>query len=126
MITRLSTAIILLAGVFAFILWVQGVDGYAWRNGVPLLMMLLLAVTTLRKGNGSWTGSGWRWPLATLGFGIPSIGLSVYLHYGYLVDRDGMVSQALFPELLFEFLPIYTLFAGAIGFAIGWIVGRNV
>lgn len=126
MITRLSTAIILLAGVFAFILWVQGVDGYAWRNGVPLLMMLLLAVTTLRKGNGSWTGSGWRWPLATLGFGIPSIGLSVYLHYGYLVDRDGMVSEALFPELLFEFLPIYTLFAGAIGFAIGWIVGRNV
>ena len=28
-------------------------------------------------------------------------------------------------EELFRFLPIYTLFAGAIGFAIGWIVGRK-
>ena len=27
---------------------------------------------------------------------------------------------------LFRFLPIYTLVAGAIGFAIGWIVGKNV
>lgn len=126
MSARLAAAVFVLAGVFAFILWVEGADGHAWRNGVPLLVMLLLAVTTLKKGGGTWTGSGWRWPLATLGFGIPSIGLSVYLHYGYLVDRGGMVSQSLFPELLFEFLPFYTLFAGAIGFAIGWIIGRNI
>jgi hypothetical protein len=27
---------------------------------------------------------------------------------------------------LFRYLPIYTIFAGSIGFAIGWIAGRNI
>jgi len=36
------------------------------------------------------------------------------------------VSDAKQPERLFRFLPIYTVVAGAIGFDIGWIVGRNV
>jgi hypothetical protein len=30
------------------------------------------------------------------------------------------------PFALFRYLPIYTIFAGATGFAIGWIVGRNI
>ena len=126
MMTRFLSASILLGAVFAFILSVEGTEVFALRNGVPLLILLLLVFVTLRKGAGSWTGSGWRWPLATLGFAIPSVGLSIYLHYGFMTDRNGMVSQALYPEMLFQFLPIYTVVAGSIGFAIGWIVGRNV
>jgi hypothetical protein len=53
-------------------------------------------------------------------------GLSLYLHYAYSVDLDGMFSGAEHPQALFRFLPLYTVVAGAIGFAIGWIVGRNV
>jgi hypothetical protein len=30
------------------------------------------------------------------------------------------------PRNLFRYLPIYTAFAGGIGFAIGWLAGRNV
>lgn len=123
---RLFSVIVLLGAVFLFIARVEGTSGYIWRNGAPLMLLLLLVYIALRKGGGTWTGAGWRWPLAALGFAIPSIGLSLYLHCGYLVDRNGMVSQALFPELLFEFLPLYTIFAGAIGFAIGWIAGRNI
>jgi hypothetical protein len=124
--TRFLSAVILIAAVFAFIFRVEGSDAFALRNGAPLLILLLLVFITLRMGAGTWTGSGWRWPLATLGFAIPSVGLSLYLHYGFLTDRNGMVSGALYPEMLFEFLPIYTVVAGLIGFAIGWIVGRNV
>lgn len=126
MTTRFLSAVILIGAVYAFILSVQGSEAFAWRNGVPLAILLLLVFVTLKKGAGTWTGSGCRWPLATLGFAIPSVGLSLYLHYGFLTDRNGMVSEALYPEMLFQFLPIYTLIAGSIGFAIGWIVGRNV
>ena len=126
MTTRFLSTLIVLGAVFAFIIRVEGSSGFALRNGVPLLILLLLVFVTLRKGSGTWTGSGWRWPLATLGFAVPSVGLSLYLHYGFLTDRNGMVSQALYPEMLFQFLPVYTVVAGALGFAIGWIVGRNV
>jgi hypothetical protein len=37
-----------------------------------------------------------------------------------------MYSQAVFPRELFRYLPIYTFVAGAVGFAIGWIAGRNI
>ena len=91
-----------------------------WSNGAPD-DKIALALLTLYKGGGHWTGNGWRWPLATLGFAIPALGLSLYLHYGYSVDLNGMVSESVYPDELFRFLPIYTMFAGAIGFAIGWI-----
>ena len=109
-----------------YVAWVEGNDTYVVRNLVPIALMVLLALTTLLKGGGSWTGTGWRWPLGTLGFAIPALGLTLYLHYGYAVDLDGMVSDAPYPRQLFRFLPIYTTVAGAIGFAIGWIAGRNV
>ncbi|MDZ7642753.1 MAG: hypothetical protein U5K76_00020 [Woeseiaceae bacterium] len=70
------------------------------------------------RGRGHWTGDGWRWPLAIAGYAIPALGLSIYLHYGYAVDLDGMYSDAVYPEELFRFLPWYTVVAGGIGFAI--------
>ncbi len=101
-------------------------DGGPWvlRNCVPLAVLLLLCWLTLKRGHGRWTGAGWRMPLGVIGFAIPALGLSAYLHYAYAVNLDGMFDLG--PGDLFRFLPVYTLVAGGIGFAIGWIVGRNV
>ena len=36
-----------------------------------------------------------------------------------------MFSDAVYPREVFRYLPIYTSFAGAVGAAIGWIIGTN-
>ena len=105
---------------------VQQGGPYVWRNLVPPLVLVALSALTLRRGEGTWTGSGWRLPLGTLGFAVPALGLSVYLHYAYSVNLNGLFTDATNPAGLFRFLPVYTLVAGGIGFAIGWIVGKNV
>lgn len=99
---------------------------YVLRNLVPPVVLLVLATLTLRRGAGTWTGSGWQWPLGTAGFAIPAVGLSAYLHYAYAVNLNDLFSNSTNPQGLFRYLPVYTLFAGGIGFAIGWLVGRNV
>jgi len=105
---------------------VEGADAYVIRNITPMLMVIVLSILTLYIGGGSWTAAGWRWPLGTVGFSIPALGLSLYLHYGYAVGLEGMFDDAIYPQELFRLLPAYTMVAGAIGFAIGWIAGRNV
>jgi len=105
---------------------VQDDKQYLLFNLVPLAVLLLLSWLTLYRGGGTWSGSGYRMPLATLGFAIPALGLSLYLHFAYAVNLNGMFTDAAFPDRVFRYLPIYTLVAGGIGFAIGWIVGRNV
>jgi len=105
---------------------VQQGGPYVLRNLLPPLAVLVLATTTLWRGEGSWTGTGWRWPLGTAGFAIPALGLSLYLHYAYSINLNGMFSDSEEPAQLFRFLPAYTLVAGGIGFSIGWIVGKNV
>lgn len=102
-------------------------DGpYLPRNLFPLLVLLLLALITLHRGGGKWSGGDMRLPLGTLGFAVPTLGLSLYLHFAYAVNLNDMFGDAQYPGRIFRFLPIYTLVAGSIGFAIGWIVGRNV
>lgn len=96
------------------------------RNLLPLAALLLLCYLTLQRGNGRWSGAGMRMPLGTLGFAIPVLGLASYLHYAYAVNLDGMFTDAQFPDRVFRYLPAYTLVAGGIGFAIGWIAGRNL
>jgi len=123
---RLSPVAFLILAAIAYVFHVEGSDAYAWRNTVPMLLVVMLAFITLRKGGGTWTGSGWRWLLGTVGFAIPAAGLSLYLHYGYAIDLSGMYSESVYPEELFRYLPLYTIVAGAIGFAIGWIAGKNV
>ena len=105
---------------------VQEGGPWVWRNLLPPAVLLLLAAITVWRGGGRWTGNGWRWPLGLVGFAIPAIGLSVYLHYAYSVNLNGMFDDAEQPTRVFRYLPAYTLVAGAIGFSIGWIVGRNV
>lgn len=105
---------------------VESGEPYLLRNLLPLLVLLVLAAFTLYRGNGSWTGAGWRMPLGTIGFAIPALGLSTYLHYAYAVNLGDMFGDAVYPGRVFRYLPIYTLVAGGIGFGIGWIAGRNI
>ncbi len=115
--------------VVAAAFWFNDVqDGgpYVLRNLVPLAILLLLSGLVLIRGRGQWTGAGSRLPLGLVGFAIPALGLELYLHYAYSVNLNDMFSDAEFPGRVFQYLPIYTTVAGGIGFAIGWIVGRNV
>ena len=105
---------------------VQQGGPYVLRNLLPPVIVSVLAAVTLWRGDGNWAGTGWRWPLGTAGFAIPALGLSLYLHYAYSVNLNGMFTNAEQPAQVFRFLPAYTLVAGAIGFLIGWIAGRNV
>ncbi len=123
---KLAPVLFLVVAAAAWFNEVQ--EGGAWvlRNLVPLAVLVALALLTLLRGKGTWTGAGFRLPLGTLGFAIPALGLSAYLHYAYAVNLNGMFDGATAPTELFRYLPIYTLVAGGLGFAIGWIVGRSV
>lgn len=123
---RLLPVIFVAIAAMAYVAEVEGSNAYPIRNMLPVLAVVLLAGLALFRGGGRWTGAGWRWPLATLGFAIPALGLSLYLHYGYSIDLNGMYSESVYPRELFRYLPAYTLVAGAIGFAIGWIAGKNI
>jgi len=115
--------------ILAAAIWIADVEeggAYLMRNLLPLLVLLVLSLLTLSRGRGKWSGAGMRMPLGTLGFAIPALGLSLYLHYAYSVNLGEMFSDARFPDRVFRYLPLYTLVAGGVGFAIGWIVGRNV
>ena len=123
---RLLPIVLLLAAVAFWINDVQDGGPFVLRNLVPPAVVLVLAAVTVHRGRGTWTGAGWRLPLGTVGYAIPALGLTVYLHYAYSVNLNGLFDGADQPEQLFRFLPLYTLVAGGIGFIIGWIVGRNV
>lgn len=126
LLVRLLPVVMLVVAAAAWINEVEDGGPYVVRNLVPPVVMLLLAALTLQRGAGTWSGSGWRLPLGTLGFAVPALGLSMYLHYAYAVNLNDLFTGATNPAELFRFLPLYTLVAGAIGFAIGWIVGKNV
>ena len=123
---RLSPVLFITFAAMFYVLKVEAGVAYPFRNLAPMLVVIGLSIITLRKGDGRWTGAGWRWLLGTAGFAVPAIGLSLYLHYGYEIDLHGMYSESVYPQEVFRYLPVYTSFAGAIGFAIGWIAGRNV
>jgi len=123
---RVLPVLLLLAAAGTWFGEVQDSGQYLLRNLLPLVAVLGLSLLTVWRGEGSWTGSGWRMALGTLGFAIPAVGLSVYLHYAYSVNLNDMFTGTDSPMQLFRFLPYYTTLAGGIGFAIGWIVGRNL
>ncbi len=126
LLVKLAPVILVLVAAAFWIADVENGGPYVLRNLLPLLVLMLLAFITVRRGDGTWLGGGMRMPLGTLGFAIPALGLSLYLHYAYSVNLGGMFSDAQYPGRVFRYLPAYTMIAGAIGFAIGWIVGRNV
>ena len=123
---RLLPVVLLAAAAAFWFVEVQQGGPWAPRNLLPLLVLVILSFVTLYRGHGRWSGAGMRLPLGTLGFAIPALGLTAYLHYAYSINLNDMFSDTLFPDRVFRYLPVYTLVAGGIGFAIGWIVGRNV
>ncbi len=125
-IVRILPVLLLVTAAGLWFVEVQQGGPWAARNLVPLVVLVLLSLLTLYKGAGRWSGAGMRMPLGTLGFAIPALGLSAYLHYAYSINLNDMFSDAEYPDRVFRFLPAYTLVAGGIGYAIGWIVGRNV
>jgi hypothetical protein len=126
LLARLLPLVLLTLAAAVWINDVQQGGPYVLRNLLPPLIVLILAAMTLYRGGGTWTGAGWRMPLGTLGYAVPALGLSVYLHYAYAVNLNDLFGRAEGPGQLFRFLPAYTLVAGGIGFAIGWIAGKNV
>ena len=124
-VRALPPALVLTAAAL-FIARVEGGGVYLARNLAPLLAAQLLWVLALVRNHGRWIADDRRWTLAAFGFAIPAVGLSVYLHAQWFYDIDGIATRARTPDLLFAYLPYYTVVAGGIGFAIGWIVGKNV
>ena len=124
--TRLSPVVLLTVAAGFWFADVQAGGPWVLRNLLPLAALVILSFLTLRRGCGRWSGAGMRMPLGTLGFAIPALGLTAYLHYAYAVNLNDMFSDAEYPDRVFRYLPVYTIVAGGIGFAIGWIVGRNV
>jgi hypothetical protein len=118
--------VLVLAAAAVVILEAEDYGPHALPNLLPPALTLALLLHALARAGWRWRDAGWRWLLGILGFAIPALGLSLYLHLGLMLDLGGMASRARTPELLFRFLPWYTTGAGAIGFAIGWIVGRNL
>ncbi len=99
---------------------------YVLRNLIPLAILVVLSGLVLFRGGGHWTGSGKRLPLGVIGYAIPALGLAIYLHYAYSTNLNDLFTDAAHSGRIFQYLPIYTTVAGGIGFAIGWIVGRNI
>ena len=126
LLVRLAPVAAVLLATGLWFAHVQGGSGYLAINLAPLAVLFGLSAATLWRGGGRWMGSGYRMPLGTLGFAIPALGLAIYLHYAYAVNLNGMFDAAADPLRLFLYLPVYTLVAGAIGFVIGAIVGRNL
>lgn len=126
LVVRILPVLLVTVAAGAWFYDVQQGGPWVARNIAPLVVLLMLSFLALRRGGGRWSGAGMRMPLGTLGFAIPALGLSIYLHYAYAVNLNDMFGAAENPDRVFRFLPAYTLVAGGIGFAIGWIVGRNV
>ncbi len=124
-IIRLLPIVLLVAALLFWMYDVQGRDGFVLRNTIAPILWVLLSALTLYRGDGNWTGAGKRMLFGTLGFAVPAIGLTGYLHYAYAVNLNDMFTTADEPLRVFEYLPLYTVVAGAIGFAIGWIAGRD-
>ncbi len=123
---RLLPVVLVTAAAAIWFNDVQQGGPYVVRNLLPLALLVGLSGLTLYRGNGNWSGTGKRLPLGVVGYAIPALGLSLYLHYAYSVNLNEMFTDAAHPDQVFRYLPIYTIVAGGIGFAIGWIVGRNV
>jgi hypothetical protein len=125
-ILKMAPLVLGYAALGAWFAAAESSGSYALRNLLPPAIVLVLAFVALRRGGGRFAGAGWQLPLGTIGYAIPAIGLSAYLHYAFAVNLNGMFGDPPAAGQLFRFLPIYTAGAGAIGFAIGWIAGRNL
>jgi hypothetical protein len=70
---RLAPLVMLVVAAGFWFNEVQDSGPYVLRNLVPLLVLVLLAMLTLYRGQGNWNGSGWRLPLGVAGYAIPAL-----------------------------------------------------
>lgn len=124
LLLRLSPVVLLIAAAALWINDVQSGGPHVIRNLLPPFIVIVLATIALARSGGRWSAS--EWSLGTAGFAIPALGLSLYLHYAYATNLNDLFGESTDPDRLFRFLPWYTAGAGAIGFAIGWIIGRRL
>ena len=123
---RIAPVVMVALAAGAWFNEVQSGGPHVLRNLAPLFVLVALAAVTLYRGGGEWRGAGMKLPLGTLGYAVPALGLGLYLHYAYSVNLNDMFTDAAYPTRIFQYLPFYTLGAGLVGFAIGWLVGRNL
>lgn len=117
----LILATVLLFAVGWLVVQANPTGAFVARNLIPVLLAWCSLVLVLVR-----YPTDLRWWFGWFGFVVPTCGLLVYLHGAFVYDWSNIASRAVTPELLFRFLPYYAVFAGGIGFAIGWIVGKNV
>ena len=126
LLLRLLPVLLGLAVLGAWFADVQENGPYVLRNLLPPALVLPPLFVSLRRGHGFFGQADVRLLLATAGYAIPSIGLAAYLHYAYSVNLNALFEGSRAPMEVFRSLPIYTVGAGVLGAAIGWIIGRNV
>ncbi len=117
-------AVLLIASGYVY--WVERTGTYVLRNLSPFALVAVLAWFVLMVKARRGGPLDMRWILGLVGYSIPAVGLTVYLHWCWQLDIDQIRSSAIRPDLLFRYLPAYSFVAGLIGFWIGWIVGKNL
>ena len=95
-----------------FVAYVEGfLDPFWLWNSLPFGLGLGLIDRAQRLGQSS---------LPAIGFSLGAGALSLYFHVAWLFDWDEMATGSSTSGMIFLFLPIYALVAGAVG----WMAGK--
>lgn len=122
---RLLTLALPLAAIVVFMREVQEPAIYLSRSILCMLLAFVLPAVALLRNGGNWLLPKLPYALASWFFFFVVLGLNTYVHALWFYDVDAIRSAATQPAMLFRYLPFYTVLAGGIGFAIGWIIGVN-
>ncbi len=126
LIVRLLSIALLFAGLSMFIAEAQDPATYLSRSMFCMALGFAAPAIAIVRNSGNWLAPNLAFSLGAWFFAAVIGGLNVYVHSLWFYDIGGIKSDATQPGILFQFLPFYTVFAGAIGFAIGAIIGSNV
>ena len=77
LLVRLSPVLFVTFAAMYYVLKVEAGVAYPFRNLAPMVAVIGLSIMTLQKGDGRWTGAGWRWLLGTARYALPALGLSL-------------------------------------------------
>ena len=118
--TLAAVALIALATVVgALVLFVEGVDAFAFFNLGPVLLVIAAAVLVYRTGAGQWVDLGV--PLVCAGFAI--LGLVAFAHLAWHFDWAGTATGSSTSGLLFLFLPMWAMLVGGVVTGVTWLLG---
>ena len=83
-------------------------------NLVPVVIGFFL---TRRAIGGTYPGKNASWPAA--GYNVAGVGTVVFFHMAWLFDWEGTATGSSTSALIFIFLPVCALIAGAAGYLVG-------